>query len=77
MEDGKKIYDNYGITETKVLAVSIRNPRQAREAALAGADISTLPMDVIDSLLVHYKTMEGMKKFTEDIVPEYAELLGR
>ncbi|MBN2072989.1 MAG: transaldolase [Actinobacteria bacterium] len=71
------IFNNYGITETKVLAASIRNPRQAREAALAGADIATLPMDVIDSLLVHYKTIEGMKKFTEDIVPEYAELLER
>jgi hypothetical protein len=25
-------------------------------------------------LLVHYKTQEGMKKFTDDIVPEYADL---
>lgn len=69
------IFDNYGITESKVLAASIRNPRQVREAALAGADIATLPMDVIESLLVHYKTMEGMKNFTNDIVPEYTEIL--
>lgn len=28
----------------------------------------------MDKLLVHYKTKEGMKKFTEDIVPEYEKL---
>jgi transaldolase len=60
--------------KTEVLAASIRNPRQVREAALAGADIATLPFSVIMQLLVHYKTQEGMKKFTDDIVPEYADL---
>lgn len=59
---------------TEVIAASIRNTRQAREAALAGADIATLPYDVIMELLVHYKTKEGMKNFTDDIVPEYADL---
>ena len=61
--------------ETEVLVASIRNSRQAREAALAGADIATLPYNVIMDLLVHYKTQEGMKKFTDDIVPEYAEIM--
>ncbi|MEF8847563.1 MAG: transaldolase family protein [Candidatus Thermoplasmatota archaeon] len=60
--------------ETEVLAASIRNVRQAREAALAGADVATLPYKVISKLLIHYKTQEGMKRFTEDVVPEYAEL---
>ena len=68
------IFCKYNI-KTKVLAASIRNIRQVREVALTGADIATLPFDVIRQLLVHYKTMEGMKKFTEDVIPEYAELL--
>ncbi len=58
----------------EVLAASIRNPRQVREAALVGAHIATLPFDVISELLIHPKTMEGMQGFTRDIVPEYAQL---
>jgi transaldolase len=75
VEQIKSIFINYGINDTKVLASSIRNPRQLREAALAGADIATAPMDVLEGAVSHYKTMEGMKKFIEDVVPEYAELL--
>jgi transaldolase len=71
----REIFDNYDISETKVLAASIRNARQAREAALAGADIATLPMNVIEELLIHPKTIEGMKGFIKDIVPEYRDLL--
>lgn len=70
----REIFDNYDITETKVLAASMRNARQVREAALAGADIATLPMVVIEELISHYKTREGMQKFTGDVVPEYAAL---
>ncbi|MEE8324989.1 MAG: transaldolase family protein [Candidatus Humimicrobiaceae bacterium] len=73
----RDIFDNYGISETKILAASIRNARQTREAALAGADIATLPMSVIGELLVHLKTAEGMRGFTKDIVPEYRDLLER
>jgi len=70
----RKVFNNYKISDTKILAASIRNPRQVREVALAGADIATLPLSVMDKLLVHYKTQEGMKKFTEDIVLEYEKL---
>jgi transaldolase len=71
----KEIFDNYGISKTKVLAASIRNARQTREVALAGADIATLPINVIEELLVHPKTTEGMEGFIKDIVPEYRDLL--
>ena len=67
------IFDIYNL-KTDVIAASIRNSRQVREASLAGADIATLPYDVIMNLLVHYKTQEGMKNFTDDIIPEYANL---
>ena len=67
------ILKHYGL-KTEVLAASLRNPRQVREAALVGADISTLPLSVIKQMLKHEKTFEGMKKFTDDIVPEYVKL---
>jgi len=40
-----------------------------------GAHIATLPFAVIEELLTHDLTMEGMKLFTDDVVPEYADLL--
>ncbi len=60
--------------KAKVLAASLRNPRQVREAALVGADIATLPYKVIKELLVHYKSQEGMRNFTEDVIPEYGDI---
>jgi len=67
------ILQNYGY-KTKVLAASIRNERQARECALVGADIATLPLEVIKKLTMHPKTYDGMQKFTRDIVIEYMKL---
>lgn len=62
--------------KTEVLAASLRNVRQVRETALAGADIATLPFEVIKDMLKHHQTYEGMSKFTADIVPEYKEMMG-
>ncbi len=59
----------------EVIAASLRNPRQAREAALAGSHIATLPFGVIRDMLKHAKTFEGMELFTRDIVPEYVAML--
>jgi transaldolase len=67
------IFNRYEI-KTEVLAASLRNARQAREAALVGADIATLPLYVIKDLMSHYKTEEGMKSFIRDIIPEYVEI---
>lgn len=60
--------------KTEVIAASLRNTRQVRESALAGAHIATIPFSVIQMMLSHPKTEEGMKRFTEDIVPEYSDL---
>jgi transaldolase len=60
--------------DCEVLAASLRNPRQARECALAGADCATIPFEVIRDMVDHYKTIEGMVAFVKDVVPEYAEL---
>jgi transaldolase len=64
------IFENYNV-KTKVLAASVRNARQVRELAEIGADVSTIPFKVLKEMVIHYKTAEGMKKFSEDTVPEY------
>ncbi len=73
VEQCVKIIEKYGL-KTEVLAASLRNTRQVREAALHGAHIATLPINVIQDMLKHPKTYEGMKKFTADVVKEYANL---
>ncbi len=60
--------------KTQVLAASIRNPRQLREVALAGAHIATVPFDVLQQVLIHAKTIEGVKKFSDDLPSEYAKI---
>ncbi len=59
------IYDNYDI-ETEVLAASIRHPVHVVQAALAGADIVTLPYNVLDKLLNHPLTDIGAERFRKD-----------
>lgn len=68
-----KIYRNYGY-KTQVIAASIRNARQVMEVAEMGVDIATLPFNVIKEMVRHYKTLEGIKNFTADIVPSYEDL---
>lgn len=68
-----QIFRNYGI-KAKVLASSLRNPRQVKEVAEIGADVATLPFDVLKKLFYHPKTFEGMKKFVEDTPKEYKNL---
>ena len=65
-----------GNIETEILAASIRSKIQLREVAFAGADIATVPFEIIEVLTEHVKTVEGMKKFTKDVIPEYAKIFG-
>ncbi len=60
--------------KTEVLAASLRNTRQVREAALVGSDIATLPFTVIQEMLKHPETYKGMKNFTKDKIAEYEKL---
>lgn len=61
----RQIYDNYGF-ETQILAASIRSPQHVVQAALAGADVATLPPAVIKQLLAHPLTDIGLKRFLDD-----------
>ena len=71
-EDGMRVvadivaaYRQQKIT-TQVLAASIRNPMHVTQAALAGADIATMPFSVLKQLFNHPLTDAGQKKFLED-----------
>jgi transaldolase len=59
------IYDNYGF-ETQILAASIRHPMHVVEAALAGADVATMPFKVVMQLVEHPLTSVGLEKFLAD-----------
>jgi transaldolase len=65
VSDIMNIYGNYGY-ETEIIVASIRNPIHVVEAALIGADISTIPFKVIDQLAKHPLTDIGMEKVLAD-----------
>ena len=60
-----QIYKNYNY-KTEVLVASIRHPLHLVEAALMGADVSTMPFSVIDKLFNHPLTDLGLEKFLSD-----------
>ena len=59
------IYRNYDF-ETQVLVASIRHPLHLVEAAMMGADVATMPFDVINKLFNHPLTDIGLEKFLSD-----------
>ena len=59
------IYSNYDF-ETEILAASIRTSNHVKEAALAGADVATVPPKIIDALFQHPLTDKGLDAFVED-----------
>ena len=65
IEEIVQIYDNYGF-ETEILAASIRHPTHVKRAALAGADVATMPFSVLTDLLEHPLTDRGLERFLAD-----------
>lgn len=60
-----EIYEVQGY-ETNVLAASLRHPMHVVDAALAGADIATMPYSVFTQLVKHPLTDVGLEKFLQD-----------
>lgn len=52
--------------ETEVLAASLRHPMHIVEAAIAGADIATMPYEVFAKLVKHPLTDKGLDQFMKD-----------
>ncbi|MBN9316881.1 MAG: fructose-6-phosphate aldolase [Devosia sp.] len=65
IRDIRQIYDNYAFT-TEILAASIRSANHVTEAALAGADVATIPPAVIYKLADHPLTKSGLEQFVKD-----------
>ena len=62
----KTIYDNYPAIETEILVASIRHPIHLKQAAMMGADVATLPPDVLRKLASHPLTDKGLAAFLAD-----------
>ena len=64
----EQIADIFNIFDIKaeIIAASIRGPQDATRAALAGADIATIPYKVITQMIKHPLTDNGIEKFNAD-----------
>ena len=65
VEDLVKIRDNYKLS-AEVLVGSIRHPQHILEAAKVGADIATMPPEVMEKMMQHPLTDSGLKRFLDD-----------
>ncbi len=59
------IYGTYGY-ETEIIVASVRNPVHVIDAALAGADIATVPYKILDQMFKHPLTDIGIERFLKD-----------
>lgn len=61
----RNMIDGYGY-ETQMLAASIRGVHDLNDAIMAGSDVATVPVDVLEKATEHVLTDKGMKLFTAD-----------
>ena len=66
ISDIVEVYDNYAALSTEVLVASVRSPMHVLEAAKMGADVCTLPPDVLLALFNHPLTDKGLEAFLAD-----------
>lgn len=64
----EEISDIFSIHEldTQIISASVRHPIHVIDCALAGADIATVPYKVIQQMLNHPLTQQGIEKFKAD-----------
>jgi transaldolase len=61
-----QIYDNYPNLDTEILVASIRHPQHLLASAKVGADVATMPPEVIRKLYKHPLTDSGLEAFVAD-----------
>ena len=66
IEDIVRTFRNYPRFQTQVLVASVRNADHVRQAALLGADISTIPPKIMDKMVSHDLTDTGLEAFLKD-----------
>lgn len=75
IEDIRIIYDNYDFG-TEILVASVRHPLHVVEAAMIGADVCTIPPDVLGKLFNHPLTDKGLQAFLADWEKTGQKILG-
>jgi len=65
IEQIMKVYKNYNF-KTQVIVASVRHPIHVLQAAMIGADIATVPFDVLKKMTQHSLTDVGIEKFKCD-----------
>jgi transaldolase len=65
VEEIEVIFSNYGY-ETKIIVASVRHPQHVLEAGLIGADVVTMPFEVLEKMFKHPMTDIGLERFLND-----------
>lgn len=66
ISDIRDIYDNYPDLQTEILVASVRHPAHVLEAARIGADVCTIPPNILRQLIRHPLTDAGIAAFLAD-----------
>ena len=66
------IFKNYDI-KTEIICASVRNTVHVTECALAGGDIATVPYKVIEQMVHHPLTDQGIDKFQKDYIAVFGK----
>ena len=66
IDEIRLIYDNDNDIETEILAASIRTANHVKLSAMAGADVATLPPNVLKDMVKHPLTDKGLAAFLAD-----------
>ena len=71
----REISETFSIADldTEIIAASVRNPIHVTDCALAGADIATVPYKVIEQMIKHPLTDQGIEKFQADYRAVFGE----
>lgn len=68
-----EMFQMYDDIHTEIIAASVRNPIHVTECALAGADIATVPYKVLEQMIRHPLTDQGIVKFQADYKAVFGE----
>jgi len=60
-----QIFQNFGM-DSKIITASIRHPRHVIDAAKAGSHVATVPPAILDKMIVHPLTEDGLACFAAD-----------
>lgn len=60
-----QIFQNYDM-HSKIITASIRHPRHVIDAAKAGSHVATVPPAILDKMIIHPLTDDGLARFAAD-----------